>query len=127
MSTRRFLDFWRDRRLAGLPDRAFCRQVSLEGWEHVAAARDEGRGILIAVREGGLPRTAERALRLFALARPAAGLAPAALAEALAAGAVFFVAAGSAVADLEAAAEATSGGARLTLSPSGSDGRGPLP
>lgn len=111
---RRWRDGWRDRRLSRLPDRAFCRRVSLEGWEHLAAAREAGRGLLIAVR-GGLPRTAERALRLFALARPAADLAPAALAEALAAGAVLFAAAGSPAADLEAAAEALAGGARLTI------------
>lgn len=66
---------WLDGRLARLDDRSFCRRVSLEGWHHVAAADDEGRRLLFLVRGEGLPRTAERALRQFARARPGGGAA----------------------------------------------------
>lgn len=91
----RWLAGWRDRRLAALPDRQFCRRVSLDGWPVIATASAGRQGLLIAVG-GELPRTAERALRLFAAALPLADLPAPRAAEALAAGAVLFAAAGSA-------------------------------
>ena len=60
------LDRWRDDRLARLDDRAFCRRVSLAGWELAAAAAEENRPLAVRVNPQGLPRTAARALRLFA-------------------------------------------------------------
>jgi hypothetical protein len=101
---------WRDWRLARLDDRAFCRRVSLDGWQHVAEAADGGRRLLILVRGDGLPRTAERALRLFARAQPAET-----------AGAVTYLPAGAAAPPpgdyqlLVASAEATASGALVLL------------
>ncbi len=120
---RRWRDTWHDRRLTRLPDRAFCRSVTLEGWEHVAAAAEERRGLLIAVDGNGLPRTAIRALRLFAAARPLAGVAAEELAAALTSGAVFFAPAEAPcwqaplppAEQLTAEGQTTAAGARVSL------------
>lgn len=92
---RRSLDAWRDRRLRSLPDRAFCRRVSLAGWENVAHAIETRRGLLITLLRGGLPGTAERALVLFASAIPLATLATPRAAEALAVGGILYAPEGS--------------------------------
>jgi hypothetical protein len=90
----RWRDAWRDRRLAALPDREFCRRVSLEGWSAIAEAAQAGTSLRIAVG-GSLPRTAARALRLFA-----AGLACELAGDA---------------ADVEAQGERKGRGARVTI------------
>ncbi len=118
---RRLRDFWRDQRLSRLAERAFCRRVSLEGWDAVATARDQRRGLLIAVLPHGLPRTAARALRLFAQAQPIAGLTPEAVAKALAGGGVLYAETGVAPPPgatwecLSAVADRAGNGARLTI------------
>ena len=91
----RRLDAWRDRRLRNLPDRKFCRRVSLAGWERIASAIEERRGLLITVDPSGLPATAERALVLFAAAIPAEKLPVPQVADALAAGGILYAPAGS--------------------------------
>ncbi len=115
---------WRDRQLSKLPDRAFCRRVQLEGWELIAQAADSGAGLLIALDASTLPRTAARALRLFARAQPLEGLEEQRVEEALAAGGILFAAADSfpspglgdsATGRLIAQAAATSTGARVRL------------
>lgn len=119
---RRLRDFWRDLRLSRLPDRAFCRRVSLAGWDAVATARDQRRGLLIAVVPHGLPRTAARALRLFVQAQPIAGLTPEAVAKALAGGGVLYAEtsvappSGEGWECLSAVADRAGNGARLTIS-----------
>lgn len=89
------LDAWRDRRLRNLPDRKFCRRISLAGWERVASAIEERRGLLITVGQDGLPGATERALVLFAAAIPAEKLAAPQAAEALAVGGILYAPAGS--------------------------------